>query len=62
MVAFHQFFEARLDLGCRGIDFEPECVERLAFGIAHRTCFLRRLFRASPRAMSELAQHIERIV
>ena len=58
VVALHQFLEARLDLRRRGVDLEPERVERLALGIADRA----RLRRAPARSRAQaLAEQSERI-
>src|SRR5215467_2567139 len=62
MMALHQLLEARLDRGTLGVGLEPEGVQRLALGIAHRAALrlLPRVGRARPTA--ELAEHAERIV
>ena len=62
VVALHQELEPGLDLGRRGVDLEPERVERLALGIADRAAFPGLLACASRSGRAELGEHAERVV
>src|SRR5947209_19060461 len=61
VMAFHQLLEARLDLGRRRVNLQPECVERLSLGVPYCPGLRRRPLDTGARAGSELAQHLERI-
>src|SRR5690242_3717188 len=62
MVALHQLLEARLDLGALGVGLEPERMQRLALGIAHRAPLRLLPSIGLARPSAQLAEHAERIV
>src|SRR5215207_3509626 len=63
MMAFHQHFELRLDVGPCGAEIDAERIERLAFGVADHPAFALGAVALRPPAATapELAENTERV-